>query len=85
MVAPFDRKALWQGKNENHFRPYLITPFAVSNCVCSADAGLMSASDAKSFLISAKGFFYIIPAHFVNLFSPFLVTFFVTDHYGSFM
>ena len=55
MVAPFDRKALWQGKNENHFRPYLITPFAVSNCVCSADAGLMSASDAKSFLISANG------------------------------
>jgi hypothetical protein len=28
MVAPFDRKALWQGKNENNFRPYLITPFA---------------------------------------------------------
>ena len=54
MVAPFDRKALWQGKNENHFRPYLITPFTVSNCVCSADAGLVSVSDTKSCLISAK-------------------------------
>lgn len=68
MLAPFDRKAPSQGKNENYFRPYLITPFAVSNCVRSEDAGLVSVSDKNSFPFLGKKNVYIIPEYFVNLF-----------------
>jgi hypothetical protein len=50
MVAPCDRKALWQGKNDKHFRPYLITPFAVSNYICKPKSILMSVRDTKIFL-----------------------------------
>jgi len=71
MLAPFDRKAPSQGKIEHYFRPYLITPFAVSNCVCSDDAGFVSASDKNSFLFLAKRNIYIIPEYFVNLFLSF--------------
>jgi hypothetical protein len=47
-------KPFGKEKNENHFRPYLITPFGVSDYICKPNSILMSVRDTKIFLIFNK-------------------------------